>query len=66
MEERAFYYDYKSFVPGPIVTTNDELYDAISKVDTIDLTKISDFSDRFFDNNKGNSAKKIVDQLIDK
>ena len=63
MKERSFYYEYESFVPGPIVRSNDELFEVLKQIKEIDLEIIEEFSDRFF-NNKGSSAKEIVNKIM--
>lgn len=60
MAERSFYYDYETFVPGPIVTNNEDLFEAIENIELVNLEKVESFSNRFF-NNQGESAKKIVE-----
>lgn len=64
MEERSFYYDYESFVPGPIVKSNDELFEVIKHIEDINLEEVEAFSKRFF-NNSGNSAKVIVNKIME-
>lgn len=61
--ERNFYYDFEEFVPGPIVRTNDEVIRAI-KANDFDLDKVRAFKERFFDDLDGNSAERIVKELI--
>ncbi|EKT8892851.1 glycosyltransferase [Listeria monocytogenes] len=61
--ERNFYYNYEEFVPGPIVRTNEELIGTI-KANDFDLEKVRVFKERFFDDLDGNSAKRIVKELI--
>ncbi|HHQ1162570.1 TPA: CDP-glycerol glycerophosphotransferase family protein, partial [Listeria innocua] len=61
--ERNFYYNYEEFVPGPIVRTNEEVIGAI-KANDFDLEKVRVFKERFFDDLDGNSAKRIVKELI--
>lgn len=61
--ERGFYYDFKSTVPGPIVHTSQELIDAI-KNDNFDKSKISEFVKTQFDEIDGHSSKRIVDYLL--
>ena len=63
MAERSFYYDYETFVPGPIVATNEELFDKIDNIDQLNLDEIGAFSERFFEN-QGEAAKKIVETII--
>ena len=61
--ERGFYYDFKTTVPGPIVYTSDELIDAI-KNDNFDKSKISEFVKTQFDEIDGHSSARIVDYLL--
>ena len=63
LDERNFYYDYKSFVPGPIVYNNDEIIDMI-KNNSFDLEKVKTFKNKFFDNVDGKSTKRIVEYLV--
>lgn len=65
MAERSFYYDYETFVPGPIVSTNEELFEMIEKINSIDLEQVEKFANRFFIN-QGESTKKIVETIINK
>ena len=61
--ERGFYYDFKSTVPGPIVHTSDELIKTIKDYD-FDKSKISEFVKTQFDEIDGQSSKRIVDFLL--
>ena len=61
--ERGFYYDFKTTVPGPIVHTSDELIAAI-KNDEFDKSKISEFVKTQFDEIDGHSSERIVDYLL--
>lgn len=61
--ERGFYYDFKTTVPGPIVYTSDELIDAIRN-GISDESKISEFVMTQFDEIDGHSSKRIVDYLL--
>lgn len=63
IEERDFYYDYDSFVPGPIVTTTQELIDSMD-LDSFDLSKVKAFKYKFFDDHDGKSSKRFVDTFI--
>lgn len=65
VDSRAFYYDYESFVPGPIVKNTDELIEVIRKSETsFDKARITDFRNRFMSACDGNSAKRIFDEMI--
>ena len=61
--ERGFYYDFKTTVPGPIVYTSDDLIDII-KNNKFDRSKISDFVKSQFDEIDGHSSERIVDYLL--
>ena len=58
---RGFYYDYRSFVPGPIVTTDQELIDQISRAEeNFDPNQIEDFRIRFMAACDGQATKRIL------
>jgi CDP-ribitol ribitolphosphotransferase len=61
--ERGFYYDFKTTVPGPIVYTSDELIDVI-KNNRFDKSRISEFVKTQFDEIDGHSSQRIVDYLL--
>lgn len=61
--ERGFYYDFKTTVPGPIVNTSDELIETI-KNDDFDKSRISEFVMTQFDEIDGQSSKRVVDFLL--
>lgn len=63
--ERGFYYDFKTTVPGPIVYTSDDLIDII-KNNKFDRSKISDFVKSQFDEIDGHSSERIVDYLLNR
>ena len=62
-EERDFYYDYESFVPGPIITNTEELIKGINN-ESFDKDKIIAFKKKFFDYLDGKSSKRFVDKII--
>ncbi|GER67123.1 MULTISPECIES: CDP-glycerol glycerophosphotransferase family protein [Heyndrickxia] len=63
IKERDFYYDYGTFVPGPIFDRTDKLAQWI-KNGNYDLEKVRQFARRFFDDFDGQASKRIVDTLI--
>lgn len=63
-DERGFYYDFKTTVPGPIIYTCDDLINTI-KTNDFDNSKISDFVNSQFDEIDGHSSKRVVDFLLD-
>ncbi|MGG0656496.1 CDP-glycerol glycerophosphotransferase family protein [Rummeliibacillus pycnus] len=63
--ERGFWKDYDQLVPGPVVSTDDELVYVLQK-DEFDMERIRAFSaswNRFSD---GHSSSKLVDYLLNK
>lgn len=62
-EERDFYYDYESFVPGPIITNTEELIKGINN-ESFDKDRIIAFKKKFFDYLDGKSSKRFVDKII--
>lgn len=62
-DERGFYYDFKTTVPGPIVNTSDELIGVI-KNGEFDKSKLSEFVNSQFDEVDGHSSQRIVDYLL--
>lgn len=64
IEERDFYYEYTSFVPGPIVTTTKEIIDYIN-TDDFDLDKVKRFKSEFFDYFDGKSTERFVTKFIE-
>ena len=61
--ERGFYYDFETTVPGPIVKTSDELISVIANGE-FDKSRISDFIMTQFDEIDGQSSKRVVDYLL--
>ncbi|MGL5692955.1 MAG: CDP-glycerol glycerophosphotransferase family protein, partial [Peptostreptococcaceae bacterium] len=63
INERNFYYEYKDFVPGPIVYTNEQIIDLV-KDNSFDLEKVKEFKHKFFEDVDGKATKRIVEYLI--
>lgn len=61
---RDFYYEYEPFLPGKLVTTQEELKLAIRNED-FETEKIEPFKKRFFDHLDGKSAKRVADMIRD-
>lgn len=61
--DRSFYYDYRSFVPGKIVTTNDEIINAVKSGD-FETDKIPAFREKFMSACDGNSTKRIAEYCL--
>lgn len=62
--DRGFYYDYREFVPGPIVKNNEELANTILNADSFDLSKVKAFRNKFMSSCDGNSTKRIIEQVL--
>ncbi|WP_078543821.1 CDP-glycerol glycerophosphotransferase family protein [Litchfieldia alkalitelluris] len=63
LEERDFYYEFHTFIPGPFFEQTDEFADWVEKGD-FDLNKVTTFRERFFDVNDGQASKRIVQALL--
>ncbi|WP_053218155.1 CDP-glycerol glycerophosphotransferase family protein [Virgibacillus senegalensis] len=63
IQERDFYYEYKSFIPGPLFQDTESLINWL-KNETFDLEKIQAFREKFFDDADGNASKRIVECLF--
>lgn len=63
-ESRDYYFDYKDFVPGPIVYNDDELLNVLRG--PIDTSKVKAFRNKFMSGCNGNCTKQITDFIIDK
>jgi CDP-ribitol ribitolphosphotransferase len=60
---RDFYYDYHSFIPGPLAKTTERMIDIIQQED-FKMEKIEPFVKYFFDDVDGKASERVVDQLI--
>ena len=63
--ERGFYYNFKTAVPGPIVNTSDELIDVIEN-NKFEKSKISEFVKTQFDEIDGHSSERIINFLLNR
>lgn len=62
--ERSFYFEYKNFVPGKIVYTQNGIISSIKNKD-FEKFKIKDFKNKFFKYNDGKSSERVVDYILD-
>ncbi|MDL5039894.1 CDP-glycerol glycerophosphotransferase family protein [Heyndrickxia coagulans] len=62
-QERGFYYDFGSFVPGPVFDRTESLAQWIQN-GPYDLEKVQQFAQRFFDDFDGKAARRIAETLI--
>ena len=63
MKERDFYYEYESFVPGPIVETTEDLIDQLQRT-SFDPSSIRAFKHKFFDETDGKASQRFVRQVL--
>ena len=61
--DRSFYYEYRSFVPGKIVITNNEIINAI-KCSDFEAEKIPAFRQKFMSACDGKSVQRIADCCV--
>ena len=62
-EERGFYFDFKSTVPGPIVYDSNQLFNVI-RDNEFEESKISEFVKTQFNEIDGQASKRVVDFLL--
>lgn len=60
---RDFYYEYFSFIPGPLARTCHELV-SIVKNNQYEFEKLDSFVHYFFDELDGQSSKRVVDAIL--
>lgn len=60
---RDFYYDYFSFIPGPLVKSTEEIVETI-KGEKFELNKIKPFVRYFFNGTLGKASQNVVDEVI--
>jgi CDP-ribitol ribitolphosphotransferase len=61
--ERGFYFDFKSTVPGPVVYDSNQLIDVI-KNHEFDESRILEFVKTQFDEIDGHASERVVDYLL--
>jgi CDP-ribitol ribitolphosphotransferase len=61
--ERGFYFDFKSTVPGPVVYDSNQLIDVIKNRE-FDESRISEFVKTQFDDIDGHASERVVDYLL--
>ena len=60
---RGFYRDYKSYVPGPVVKTTDEILEVIRKKD-YKLDRLQAFFEESYQYRDGKSSARLVNFLV--
>lgn len=61
--DRSFYYDYRSFVPGKIAVTNEEIIDIIKSGD-FEKEKITEFRKKFMSACDGHCTERIAEYTV--
>src|SRR5690606_20757541 len=64
LDDRGFYYDFREFVPGPICSTEAELYDAIMST-WGDSTRVKQFVAEYFGEVPKDNAKRFAEFIAD-
>jgi CDP-glycerol glycerophosphotransferase (TagB/SpsB family) len=62
IRDRDFYYDFRAFVPGKIISSFEELIEAINNQD-FHSYKVSTFKNRFFNDFDGRSSERVVELI---
>ncbi len=62
-QERGFFFDYRTGVPGPVFAETSELAAWISAA-TFDLERVRAFAARSFDRADGHATERLVEQVI--
>ena len=63
-DERGFYFDYRTSVPGPVVETTDEVAAAI-RADRFDLERVEAFRRTWFDVADGHATQRFVTRVVE-
>ncbi len=61
VNDRGFYYDYESFVPGPICYNEEELLKHMKA--EVDIDKIMEFKERFMSACDGHATNRIIEWM---
>jgi CDP-glycerol glycerophosphotransferase len=64
---RGFYLDYETDLPGPVVTTEDDLYESLLSLDLVEKEfggRYDAFIERFSPNDDGHAAERVVDEVF--
>ncbi len=62
-ELRGFYYDYKSFIPGPLAMCNEDLI-ALFQRDDFDLERVGAFAEEYFQYLDGKASERILSYVL--
>lgn len=64
IRKRDFYYEYHSFIPGPLAKTTNDLVKII-KTEDFKMERIEPFVNYFFDHRDGKSTERVVDNIFE-
>jgi len=65
IDSRGFYFEYKDFVPGPIVYSTQEIIEKIIELEKgFDLTQVRKFREKFMNGCDGKSTERIWNNLF--
>lgn len=62
-DERGFYFDFRTGVPGPVVETTEQVVAAI-KAGGFDADRMAAFAHRWFDVADGHASERFVDRVL--
>lgn len=63
--DRSFYFDYESYVPGPVAKSFDELLDAIKNINSLENNqKLNAFREFNFGSPDGKSTERVVNTIM--
>lgn len=60
-EDRGFFIDYFSMIPGPLCRTNEELINCIKNIDSYDIAKIRSFKEKFMSSCDGHATERLIE-----
>jgi CDP-ribitol ribitolphosphotransferase len=63
IDERGFYFEYRSGVPGPVFETTEELA-AYLRAGSFDLERVARFRAASFDVADGHATERFVDRIV--
>ncbi|WP_022670392.1 CDP-glycerol glycerophosphotransferase family protein [Hippea alviniae] len=65
-DKRGFYFDYKSFVPGPISYSKEELLENIKQYDWLKWqNKVKEFKEKFNPYFDGKNSERVINKILE-
>ena len=62
-QDRGFFQDYFSMIPGPLCRTNEELIEIIENIDSYNLENIKIFKNKYMSSCDGKSTERILNYI---